>query len=73
VGDLEALVERAKQSEFFTAPRLEADLPRFIDEQGERIRQLARRTAAGEFEHVYFVGSGGSWSTCTRASTCSIA
>ena len=62
MGDLEVLVERAKRSEFFTAPRLEADLSRFMDEQGGRIRQLARRTAAGEFDHVYFVGSGGSWS-----------
>ncbi len=62
MGDLSALVEAARSSELFTAPRLEADLPRFLDEQGERIRQLARRTAAGEFEHVYFVGSGGSWS-----------
>ena len=56
------LVDAARQSEFFSSPRLEADLPRFLDEQGERVRQLARRTAAGEFEHVYFVGSGGSWS-----------
>jgi fructoselysine 6-phosphate deglycase len=56
------LVDAARTSDFFTAPQLEADLPRFLEEQGERIRQLARRTAAGEFEHVYFVGSGGSWS-----------
>jgi len=61
VADLTALVDAARTSELFTAPRLEADLPRFLDEHGERIRQLARRTAAGEFEHVYFVGSGGSW------------
>ena len=56
------LVEAARQSELFTAPRLEADLPRFLDDHGERVRQLARRTAAGEFDHVFFVGSGGSWS-----------
>jgi fructoselysine 6-phosphate deglycase len=61
VADLAALVDANRTSELFTAPRLEADLPRFLDEHGERIRQLARRTAAGEFEHVYFVGSGGSW------------
>ncbi len=60
--DLTALVDAARASELFTAPRLEADLPRFLHEHGDRIRQLARRTAAGEFEHVYFVGSGGSWS-----------
>jgi fructoselysine-6-P-deglycase FrlB-like protein len=61
VSDLTALVDAARRSELFTAPRLEADLPRFLAEHGDRIRQLARRTAAGEFEHVYFVGSGGSW------------
>jgi fructoselysine-6-P-deglycase FrlB-like protein len=61
VADLSALVDAARASELFTAPRLEADLPRFLGEHGDRIRQLARRTAAGEFEHVYFVGSGGSW------------
>ena len=62
MADLRALVDTARQSDLFTAPRLEADLPRFLDEQGGRIRQLARRVAAGEFEHVYFVGSGGSFS-----------
>ena len=62
MADLTALVDAARGSELFTAPRLEADLPRFLEEHGERIRQLARRMAAGEFEHVYFVGSGGSWS-----------
>ena len=60
MADLRALVDAARTSELFTAPRLEADLPRFLEEQGDRIRQLARRTAAGEFDHVYFVGSGGS-------------
>jgi fructoselysine-6-P-deglycase FrlB-like protein len=62
LADLTALVDAARTSELFTAPRLEADLPRFLEEQGDRIRQLARRCAAGEFDHVYFVGSGGSWS-----------
>ena len=61
MSDLRALVDGARQSDLFTAPRLEADLPQFLDEQGERIRQLARRVAAGEFEHIYFVGSGGSF------------
>jgi fructoselysine 6-phosphate deglycase len=62
VSDLTALVDAARASELFTAPHLEVDLARFLDEQGDRIRQLARRTATGEFEHVYFVGAGGSWS-----------
>jgi fructoselysine 6-phosphate deglycase len=63
VSDLSSLVDAARQSELFTAPRLEADLAAFLTEQGDRIRQLARRTAAGEFNHVYFIGSGGSWSS----------
>ncbi len=60
--DVSGLVDAARRSELFTAPRLEADLAAFLAEQGDRIRQLARRTAAGEFDDVYFVGSGGSWS-----------
>ena len=60
--DLSALVDAARKSELFTAPRLETDLAVFLGDQGDRIRQLARRAAAGEFDHVFFVGSGGSWS-----------
>jgi len=62
VADLGALVAAARKSDLFTSPRLETDLPSFLADHGDRIRQLARRTAAGEFDHVYFVGSGGSWS-----------
>ena len=62
MADLSALVEAARLSELFTAPRLEADLDAFLAEQGDRLRQLARRTVAGEFDRIYFVGSGGSWS-----------
>jgi len=62
LADLTSLVDAARASELFTSPHLETDLPRFLEEHGDRIRQLARRTAAGDFEHVYFVGSGGSWS-----------
>jgi len=59
---LTQLVDAARDSELFTSPRLEADLSAFMHEQDDRIAQLARRVAAGEFSHVYFVGSGGSWS-----------
>lgn len=59
--DLSTLVDAARRSELFTSPRLEADLATFLAEQGDRVRQLARRAAAREFDHVYFVGSGGSW------------
>ena len=60
--DLATLVEDAKHSDLFTAPRLEADLAAFLQDQSGRVRQLAQRTAKGEFDQVYFVGSGGSWS-----------
>lgn len=59
--DLTALVDTARTSELFTAPRLEHDLGVFLGEQADRISQLARRVVAGEFDQVYFVGSGGSW------------
>lgn len=59
--DVSAHVAAARTSELFTSPRLEADLPRFLAENGDRIRGLAERVAAGEFDHVYFVGAGGSW------------
>ena len=60
--DLATLVEEAKRSDLFTAPRLEADLAAFLQDQSDRVRRLAQRTAKGEFDQVYFVGSGGSWS-----------
>lgn len=61
MADLTALVDAARESGLFTSPRLEADLPRFLGEQGAALDALAGRVAAGEFDHVYFVGSGGSW------------
>jgi fructoselysine-6-P-deglycase FrlB-like protein len=61
VPQLEDLVRQATRSELFTAPRLEQDLAHFLDEQSARLAGLARRVAAGEFSHVYFVGSGNSW------------
>lgn len=58
---LDTLVDRAIESELFTAPRIEGDLARFIDEQGPALRALARRAADGAFDRVYFVGGGGSY------------
>ena len=58
---LAALVEAARKSELFTAPRLEAHLPRFLAEHDAVLDALAGRVAAGEFDHVHFVGSSGSW------------
>jgi fructoselysine 6-phosphate deglycase len=60
--DLKQLVEQAKRSELFTAPRLEADLAAFLAEQTGPIKQLAAEAVASGIEHIYFVGSGGSWS-----------
>ncbi len=59
--DLRQLVEKAKQSELFTAPRLEADLGVFLTEQAGRIRSLAAEAVESGVQHIYFVGSGGSW------------
>ena len=61
MADMTALVDAARGSELFTAPRLEADLARFLDEHGRTVRHLAERVVDGEFDHVYFVGAGGSW------------
>jgi fructoselysine-6-P-deglycase FrlB-like protein len=57
---LDTLVDQAIESELFTSPRIEADLSRFLTEQTQALAALARRTADGEFDRVYFVGSGGS-------------
>lgn len=60
--DLTTLIERAKQSELFTAPRLEVDLAAFLAEQSNRIKSLAAEAVTRGVRQVYFVGSGGSWS-----------
>ncbi len=57
---LDTLVEEAITSELFTSPRIEEDLARFTGEQRARLAALARRAANGDFDRVYFVGSGGS-------------
>jgi fructoselysine-6-P-deglycase FrlB-like protein len=58
---LEGLVEKAKQSALFTAPRLEEDLARFLKDQGAAVAGLARSAREREVRHVYWVGSGNSW------------
>jgi glucosamine 6-phosphate synthetase-like amidotransferase/phosphosugar isomerase protein len=62
VVDLRPLVEQARHSELFTAPRLEADLARFLAEHTGQIKALAAEAVASGMEQVYFVGCGGSWS-----------
>jgi fructoselysine 6-phosphate deglycase len=63
MSQLESLVERAKQSDLFTAPRLAADLERFLGEHGARVRELAVEARASGVQTAYFVGSGGSWAS----------
>ena len=59
--ELDQLVDRARQSTLFTAPVLGPDLERFLQEQGQVVRQLAHRAAEAGVSHVYWVGSGNSW------------
>src|SRR5437588_11409169 len=60
---LQAKVERALRSELFSAPRLEADLARFLREQAPAVRALAADARGAGLESLFFVGSGGSWSS----------
>jgi fructoselysine 6-phosphate deglycase len=62
MDELRELVERAKQSELFTSPRLEADLTAFLAERAAPIKALAAEAVSSGVEQFYFVGSGGSWS-----------
>jgi fructoselysine-6-P-deglycase FrlB-like protein len=62
VTQLASLVDRALQSELFTAPRLAADLRRFLDEHRPAVLELAARARERGVRTAYFVGSGGSWS-----------
>lgn len=59
--DLDALVEKAKKSLFFTAPILERDLRQFLASEADTIRALARQTVEKDIEHIFWVGSGNSW------------
>jgi len=59
--DLQQLVDKARQSLLFTAPILEPDLTRFLADQADHIRDLARQAVAEQVSHVYWVGSGNSW------------
>jgi len=58
---LEQLVEKARQSNLFTAPVIGPHLERFLGEQSEAIRTLARRAVEEGVQHIYFVGCGNSW------------
>ena len=62
MGHLDRLVERAKESELFTSPRLADDMSRFLATHRDRIRQLAADAHSRGVRTVYFTGAGGSWS-----------
>ena len=59
--DLNQLVDKARHSALFTAPVLGTDLARFLNEQAETIRQLARRAVDENVNQIYWVGCGNSW------------
>ena len=59
--DIDQLVSNARQSTLFTAPVLGPDLERFLNQQGDAIRQLARRAVVENVQHIYWAGSGNSW------------
>ena len=67
---LDELAERAKSSELFSSPHLEADSARFLNDQAAAVRELAADTRARQPRVVYFVGSGGSWASMYAASGC---
>lgn len=60
--NLTALVDRARSSELFTAPRLERDLAHFMTTQADAVRALAAEAVERGVQHIYWLGSGGSWS-----------
>jgi fructoselysine 6-phosphate deglycase len=58
----DSLVERALDSELFTAPRLAADLRTFLSTHRPTAFRLAAEAREQGVDTVYYVGSGGSWS-----------
>ena len=63
--DVEPLVERAKESEYFSGARLGDDLERFLGSEGDRCLEIGRSLRGGE--HLFLVGSGGSLATLETA------
>lgn len=59
--DLNMLVEKAVNSTLFTAPVLGPHLERFLSQQGETIRALAKKAVDENVQHIYWVGCGNSW------------
>ena len=57
----EHLINKAVESELFTAPILGHDMKRFLDENGEAMIKLAQQAREKNIQHIYWVGSGNSW------------
>jgi fructoselysine-6-P-deglycase FrlB-like protein len=65
VTELTAYVERAKRSDYFSGARLPGELRAFMETQEDSIRAIARDL--GSVDHVFLVGSGGSYSNLLSA------
>jgi fructoselysine-6-P-deglycase FrlB-like protein len=65
VSQPEAFVARAKESEYFSGARLGDDLERFLEQEGDRCREIGRSTAGAG--HLFLVGCGGSFATLQTA------
>ncbi len=63
--DLEPIVERAKESEYFSGARLGDDLERFLRSDADRCVEIGRSVAGTE--HLFLVGCGGSLATLQTA------
>jgi fructoselysine 6-phosphate deglycase len=59
--NIDQMAEKAIDSLLFSSPVLSADLERFLNDEGDNIRALARRALDEKVEHFYWVGSGNSW------------
>jgi fructoselysine 6-phosphate deglycase len=59
--NLDLLVDKARQSTLFTAPVIGSDLERFLHEQGQSIRYIAHKALEQGIDHIFWVGSGNSW------------
>jgi fructoselysine 6-phosphate deglycase len=65
MSTIEAHIEQAKQSEYFSGARLADELGAFLSEQSEHCRDLGRRLAGAD--RIYLIGCGGSWATLQTA------
>ncbi len=59
--NIEQLVQKAKESTLFTAPILGVDLERFLKQQGDEIRAMAKRALDERVRHIFWAGCGNSW------------